>query len=82
MERKIIKLPSASGKISLTAVSGHFATNHSHVNYYIDMTEIKTNHRTALESAKLLARRVFRDHRGQRHCLLGQHADDWRLSGA
>lgn len=56
MERKIIKLPSASGKISLTAVSGHFATNHSHVNYYIDMTEIKTNHRTALESAKLLAR--------------------------
>ncbi|WP_122789930.1 orotate phosphoribosyltransferase [Intestinibacillus sp. Marseille-P6563] len=56
MERKIIKLPSASGQISLTAVSGHFATNHSHVNYYIDMTDIKTNQRVADEIAKMLAR--------------------------
>ena len=44
MERKIIKLPSTSGRISLKAVSGHFSTKHSHVNYYLDMTECKTNH--------------------------------------
>ncbi len=55
MERKVIKLPSASGQITLTAISGHFATNHSHVNYYIDMTDIKTNHRVAMEIAKMLA---------------------------
>lgn len=23
------------------AIPGHFATNHSHINYYIDMSEIK-----------------------------------------
>ena len=28
------------------AIPGHFATNHSHINYYIDMSEIK--HRMAM----------------------------------
>ncbi|MGN1008973.1 MAG: orotate phosphoribosyltransferase, partial [Butyricicoccus sp.] len=39
---------------SLKAVPGHFATNHSHVNYYIDMTDIKSNQRVAEEIAKML----------------------------
>ena len=55
MERKIIKLPSTSGTITLKAVSGHFSTKHSHVNYYLDMTECKTNQRMAEECGHLLA---------------------------
>ncbi|MGM9612513.1 MAG: orotate phosphoribosyltransferase [Butyricicoccus sp.] len=54
MERKAIFIPSSSGKVSLKAVPGHFATNHSHVNYYIDMTDIKSNQRVAEEIAKML----------------------------
>ncbi|MBP3312278.1 MAG: orotate phosphoribosyltransferase [Butyricicoccus sp.] len=54
MERKAIYIPSSSGKVSLKAVPGHFATNHSHVNFYIDMTDIKSNQRVAEEIAKML----------------------------
>lgn len=55
MERKIIKLPSTSGRVSMKAISGHFATTHSHVNYYLDMTEVKTNGRMAEECGYILA---------------------------
>ena len=55
MERRSLYLPSSPGRISLKVTPGHFATNHSHVNYYIDMTEIKSNQRVAEESASLLA---------------------------
>ena len=55
MERKAIYIPSSSGKVSLKAIPGHFATNHSHVNYYIDMTDIKSNQSVAEKIAKMLA---------------------------
>ncbi len=42
MESKAIKLYSKSTEVPLKVVPGHFATNHSHVNYYIDMTTLKT----------------------------------------
>ena len=28
-------------KVSIGVIPGHYATNHSHVNYYVDMTSIK-----------------------------------------
>ena len=37
------------------AIPGHFATNHSHINYYIDMSEIKHNMNMALEAARSIA---------------------------
>lgn len=55
MERKIIKLPSSSGSVSLKAMSGHFSTAHSHVNYYLDMTEPKTSQKMAEHCGNLLA---------------------------
>lgn len=55
MERKAIKIPSSSGRVSLKAVPGHFSTSHSHVNFYIDMTDIKNNAQVAEEIAKMLA---------------------------
>ena len=39
------------------AIPGHFATNHSHINYYIDMTSLKSRRSEAHAAAKVLATR-------------------------
>ncbi len=44
-------------KISINVMQGHFATNHSHINYYIDMSGVKYNSSNAMEAAKTLAAR-------------------------
>ena len=38
----IMKLPVRRGNVPLRVARGHFATNHSHINYYIDITLPKT----------------------------------------
>jgi orotate phosphoribosyltransferase len=43
-------------KVSIKITRGHFATNHSHVNYYIDLTDIKTQANRAREAAKEIAK--------------------------
>lgn len=43
-----------SNKLVLHAVPGHFATSHSHINYYVDVTSIKTRASEAKEAAKVL----------------------------
>lgn len=56
MENRKQEIRSAIDKhIKLDVIPGHFATNHSHVNYYIDMTKIKTNHKMAKRCADVLA---------------------------
>lgn len=40
-----------NSRISIGIMPGHFATNHSHVNYYVDMTSIKTSWKMAREAA-------------------------------
>lgn len=40
-----------NNRISIGIIPGHYATNHSHVNYYVDMTSIKTSYKMAKESA-------------------------------
>lgn len=42
MENRTIKLYAKNTSVPLKVVPGHFATNHSHVNYYVDMTTLKT----------------------------------------
>ncbi len=44
-----------ASKVKIGVIPGHFATNHSHVNYYVDMTTVKTSSSTAKEAASLLA---------------------------
>ena len=44
-----------SSKVKIGVIPGHFATSHSHVNYYVDMTSVKTSSATAKEAASLLA---------------------------
>ena len=43
MENRIVKFKSKeSGTLNLHAIPGHFATTHSHINYYVDMTFLKS----------------------------------------
>ncbi len=51
---EIKELPVMRGSVPLRYAKGHFATNHSHINYYIDITYQKTRLSEAKESAKEL----------------------------
>ena len=56
----IIKIPAkCNRKIELKAIPGHFATNHSHINYYLDMTPIKYRH----TEAQLVAKEMVKKYR-------------------
>ena len=46
-----------SKRVSINIIPGHFATNHSHVNYYIDMTSVKCNQKIAQKAGKVLAQK-------------------------
>lgn len=47
-------LPIRYGKAPLRVARGHFATNHSHINYYIDITYNKTRLSEAKDTAREL----------------------------
>lgn len=51
---EITRLPVQHGKVPLRLARGHFATNHSHINYYIDITYQKTRLSEAKETAREL----------------------------
>lgn len=51
---EISKLPVRYGNVPLRYARGHFATNHSHINYYIDITYQKTRLSEAKDSAQQL----------------------------
>lgn len=48
---EIKNLPLRHGRVPLRVAKGHFATNHSHINYYIDITYQKTRLSEAKDSA-------------------------------
>lgn len=54
MENRMIKVYSHDGTVPLKVVKGHFATNHSHINYYIDITTLKSRLSEATSVAKAL----------------------------
>lgn len=56
MEKKAYTLRSSvNGKVQIDVIPGHFATKHSHINYCVDMTKIKSEMEVAKETAKLFA---------------------------
>lgn len=60
MEKRSIKVQARTNKkMYLTIIPGHFATNHSHINYYIDMTSIKYKHSIAMEAAYTLSEKYM-----------------------
>ena len=52
---EIEELPVKRGNVRLRIARGHFATNHSHINYYIDISRQKTSLNEARDVAKQLA---------------------------
>ena len=58
MESRAIKVRSDKNReILISIIPGHFATSHSHVNYYIDMTSIKHQHKIAKQAAEYMAQK-------------------------
>ena len=56
METRMFKVPAkADRSVTLKVIPGHFATNHSHINYYIDLTTLKTRQSEAQAAARILA---------------------------
>ena len=58
---EITNLPVQRGKVPLRIARGHFATNHSHINYYIDITYQKTRLSEAKDSAYELVSHFIND---------------------
>ena len=42
MAMNLVKLPTSKENLLLRVAKGHYATSHSHINYYIDVTMQKT----------------------------------------
>ena len=59
MEQRIVKFYAReSNKLALHAIPGHFATSNSHINFYIDVTGIRSRIGEAEEAARILARKL------------------------
>ena len=57
MESRAIKIVSKENKNAIIRViPGHFATTHSHINYYVDMTIMKSRKSEAEAAASVLAK--------------------------
>ena len=54
MENRKIQFRSKACTLHLSAYPGHFATKHSHVNYFLDMTTLKVRQSNAEEAARAL----------------------------
>ena len=61
LEARIIKFPSRKhgNVVPMKAIPGHFATNHSHINYYIDLTTMKARQSEAALCAHALAQQYM-----------------------
>lgn len=58
MEDRMVKFYAKdSSQVALHAAPGHFATSHSHINYYIDMTSLKIRAKEAKNVANVIASR-------------------------
>lgn len=54
MDSRTYKITSSVNNVPLKVTPGHFATNHSHINYYLDMTTLKARQSEAQQAAKAL----------------------------
>lgn len=56
LDREIELASSKNNKISIKVIPGHFATTHSHINYYMDMTSLKISNKESKRVARMLAK--------------------------
>ena len=60
MESRSMQIKCSQNKsISLRVIPGHFATNHSHINYYIDMTGVKYHSTIARQAGETMAEKYM-----------------------
>ena len=57
----LMKMPIRHGSAPLRVARGHFATNHSHINYFVDITYKKTRLSEAKDSARQLVTNFVND---------------------
>ena len=58
MEKRAVKIYSkVNSNVVLRVIKGHFATTHSHINYFMDMTGLKSRLSEARGAASVLARK-------------------------
>lgn len=55
MENKHVKIQASGCNLPMKIIPGHFATNHSHVNYFLDLTTMKSRLNEAQEIARNMA---------------------------
>ena len=55
MDNRTFKITSTNNHVPLKITPGHFATNHSHINYYLDVTTLKARMSEARQAAEALA---------------------------
>ena len=81
MESRMVKFYSKeSNMVAIHAIPGHFATSHSHINYYIDITSLKTRIQEAKEVARVLHQKIGSFLCGY-DCMYGRHGGDRSVFG-
>ncbi len=59
MENRIVKFyAKESNRLALHAMPGHFVTSNSHINFYIDVTGVRSRIKEAEEAANILAHKL------------------------
>ena len=77
----LMHLPVRRGNAPLRIAHGHFATNHSHINYFVDITYQKTRLSEAKDSAHQLVANFVNDTPRGYHPLPGRHLGSGHLRG-
>ena len=62
MAMNLVKLPTGKSNLQLRVSKGHYATSHSHINYYIDVTLTKFR----LSEARAAAAELVREYKSTR----------------
>ena len=53
METRLRKIGTVGTTAQMRVIPGHFATNHAHINYYLDLTMLKSRTSEAKAVAKI-----------------------------
>ncbi len=82
MESRMVKFYSKREQHGCNSCnSGHFATSHSHINYYIDITSLKTRIQEAKEVARVFASEDRKSFLCGYDCMYGRHGGDRSVFG-
>ncbi len=55
MKERVELRTGRNGAVSVSVIAGHFATKHSHINYCVDMTRVKSELKMAREAARMFS---------------------------